>query len=267
MDWKAFLQSLTWSKLAPAIIQIVLGVLVNRLLLNLFDKALRKSRLEKAAYSMLRSVVKILLYFLLALMVCSQLGVDVSSLVALLSVVSLAVSLAVQGTLSNTVGGITLLVTHPFAAGDYVEIGAIAGTVSEVGITYTKLITPDNKVISIPNSVATTEQITNYSVSGTRRVEITVSASYDSPVETVKAALLEAANVPTTLFTPAPFVGVKAYGDSAITYLLHVWCASGDYMATLYAVNENIKARFDSAGVEMTYPHLNVHFDQERTGK
>ncbi len=262
MDWKNFIKSLTLENLIPSILLTAAGVLVIRLLMKLFDKALERSRLQRTANSMLRSGMKLLLYFLLGLMVCSQLGVDVSSLVALLSVVSLAISLAVQGALSNTVGGVMLLATHPFAAGDYVEIGAIGGTVLEVGLTYTKLVTPDNKVISIPNSTATTQEITNFSASGSRRVEFFVSASYDSPAAAVKQALLEAAAVEAVLPEPAPFVGVQSYDDSAIAYVLRIWCQSQDYWDVYYAVNERIKEQFDEAGIVMTYPHLNVHLDR-----
>ena len=106
---------------------------------------------------------------------------DVSSLVAILSVISLALSLAVQGALTNVVGGVTLLTTRPFKAGDFVELGDQSGTVLEVSVTYTKLQTPDNKIVSIPNSTAAAARITNFSAAGTRRVDLTVSASYRSP--------------------------------------------------------------------------------------
>lgn len=202
---KGFFDSLTLQKVIPPLILLAVGLVAVRLMLRLFERALERSKLERAAYAMLRSVMKVLLYFILLLLVAGQLGVDVSSLIAVLSVVSLALSLAVQGALTNVVGGITLLTTHPFKAGDYIELGDQAGTVVEVGVTYTKLQTADNKTICIPNSTAASAQITNFSAAGTRRMELTVSASYDSPVETVKAALLRAANTPTTLFTPGSF--------------------------------------------------------------
>lgn len=255
------LGALTLKKLLPSLIILVVGVLAIRLLLQLFDKALQRTRLEPAAYGMLRTFMRVLMYFLLILILAAQLGVDVSSLIALLSVISLAVTLAVQGALTNVVGGITLLTTHPFTAGDFVEIGDQSGTVLEVGVNYTKLRTPDNKLVSIPNSIASGAQITNFSASGTRRVEFEITASYDSPPEEVKAALLRAANVPTSLFTPAPFAGLKSYGDSAISYVLHVWTGSGDYWTTYYAVNEAISREFEQNGLIMTYPHLNVHLD------
>lgn len=259
---KHFFGSLTWEKLVPVVVLLVVGLVVIKLLLRLFDRALKRSRLERAAYGMLRSIMKVLLGFLLLLIVASQLGVDVSSLIALLSVISLAISLAVQGALTNIVGGVTLLTTHPFKAGDYVQIGDQSGTIEQVGVTYTKLLTPDNKVVSIPNSVATSAQITNFTAAGTRRVDLTVSVSYACPLAEVKAALLRAANTPETLFTPAPFAGVKEYGDSAIVYVLQVWTAAEQYWPVFYTLQENIKAEFDAAGIELTYPHLCVHLEE-----
>ena len=258
---KGFFDFLTWQKVIPPLVLLLVGLVAVRLLLRLFDRALERSRLERAAYAMLRSVMKVLLYFILLLLVAAQLGVDVSSLVAILSVISLALSLAVQGALTNVVGGVTLLTTRPFKAGDFVELGDQSGTVLEVSVTYTKLQTPDNKIVSIPNSTAAAARITNFSAAGTRRVDLTVSASYRSPVESVKAALLRAANSPTSLFTPEPFAGVKEYGDSAITYVLQVWSSASDYWTTYFTVNEAISREFAQDGIEMTYPHLNVHLD------
>ena len=195
-------------------------------------------------------------------MVASKLGIDVTGVVALASVLTLAISLSVQNTLTNVISGFTLLYTKPFIAGDFVEIAGQSGTVREVGLTYTKLITADNKCISIPNGNVTSAQIINYTVMGTRRAEILVSASYDAPVEKVLEALLQAAKVETALETPAPAAVVKNYGDSAIEYQLFVWSVSGDYWSTLCTVKKNVKVIFDAQGIEMTYPHLNVHLDK-----
>ena len=208
------------------------------------------------------SVIRVALYLLLALIVASSLGIDVTGIIALASVLTLAVSLSVQNTLTNLISGFTLLYTKPFVAGDFVEIAGQSGSVREVGLTYTKLVTPDNKCISIPNGSVTSAQIVNYTVMGTRRADITVSASYDTPVELVLEALLEAANVETALETPAPTAVVQGYGESAIDYLLLVWSASGDYWKTLCTVKENVKKVFDAKNVVMTYPHINVHVEK-----
>jgi small conductance mechanosensitive channel len=245
-----------------AVIIMVVGILLGRVIMTVVDKALNKSKLEKAAYSLIRSLLKAVLYILLGLIVASKLGVDVTGIIALASVLSLAVSLAVQDVLANLFGGLTLLYTQPFHSGDYVEIGATGGTVKEIGLSYTKLTTPDNKEISIPNKSVVAAEIVNYTTTGKRRVDFVVTASYDAPVQTVLASLRQAAQVPTRLEENEPFVAVSNYGDHAIEYILRVWSATDDYWTTKFAINEKIKEIFDANGVEMTYPHLNVHFDK-----
>lgn len=258
----ATLSGFALGKVLPAIIITVIGILAIQLLMKIVNTALEKSKLEKAAHSLIKSVLRIVLYSLLALIVASSLGIDVTGIVALASVLTLAISLSVQTALTNVIGGFTLLYTKPFVSGDFVEIAGQSGTVKEVGLTYTKLATADNKMVSIPNSAVVSAQIINFSVTGTRRVDITVSASYDAPAEKVLEALKEAAQVSTALQEPAPFAAVKNYGESAIEYVLQVWCASGDYWTTLFDANQNIKTVFDAKGITMTYPHLNVHLDK-----
>lgn len=258
-----FLMNLTVASVLPAAVMLVAGMLVIRAAMKLVDRSLSKSRLEKAAVSLIRSLLRVVLWVMLGLMVASKLGIDVTGVVALASVASLALSLSLQDALSNVIGGFLLLSNHPFHSGDYVEIDGQGGTVQTIDITYTKLTTGDNKTISIPNSTVVSSQIVNYSTSGTRRVEINVSASYDAPIPTVKAALLEAARLDTVLDTPAaPFAAVVSYGDSAINYILRVWAPASEYWNTFYTINERIKEEFDKAGIEMTYPHLNVHLDK-----
>ena len=245
-----------------AVILTVVGILICRIILKIVNKALEKSKLEKAAHSLIRTLIKSVLYILLALMVASSLGVDVTGIVALASVATLAISLALQNLLSNVIGGFTLLYTHPFGSGDYVEIAGQSGTVQEVGIAYTKLVTPDNKMVSIPNSAVVTAEIVNYTVTGTRRVEVTVQAAYSAPVEQVEAALWEAAAVEGVLPDSESFVSVTAYGDSAISYAVRVWTKTEDYWTVHFAIVHRIKEIFEARGIEMTYPHLNVHLDK-----
>ena len=257
------LNEVTLGNIVPSVLMLVAGALVIKAILKLVKKSLNKTRREKAATSLIYSLLKVVLLVLLGLMAASKLGIDVTGVVALASVASLALSLALQDSLSNVIGGFLLLSNHPFHTGDFVEIAGQAGTVQTIDITYTKLTTGDNKTISIPNSAVVASQIVNYSTSGTRRVDINVSASYDAPIATVKAALLEAAKLDTVLDTPAaPFAAVLNYGDSAINYTLRVWVPAAEYWNAFFTINENIKAEFDKAGVEMTYPHLNVHMDK-----
>lgn len=246
----------------PAITLMLAGLIIIKIVLRIVNAMLKKSHLEKAAYSLIRSVIKTVLGILLGLIVASCLGVDVTGIVALASVLTLAISLSVQDLLTNVFGGFTLLYTHPFATGDYVEIAGQGGSIKEIGLTYTKLITGDNKLISIPNSAVVSSEIVNYTISGTRRAEIKVTASYDAPVDTVLAALLEAANLDTVEKTPAPFAALSNYGDHAIEYVLRFWNKNEVYWDNYFAINKRIKEVFDARGIEMTYPHLNVHLDK-----
>ena len=246
----------------PAAIIFAIGVLLIRIVINLVTKLLDKSKLEKAAHKLIKTAIRVVLYGLLALIVASKLGIDVTCIVALASVLTLAISLSVHTALPNVISGFTLLYTKPFASGDYVEVAGQSGSVNEIGLTYTKLTTPDNNVDSIPNSAVTSAQIVNYTVLGKRRVDVAVSASYDSPIQLVLETLREAGNVPTILDSEPVFAAVDSYGESTVNYVLRVWSTADDYWTTLFVVNENIKKLFDEKGVTMTYPHLNVHLDK-----
>lgn len=238
------------------------GYMLIRFVMQLLTKFLEKSKLDKAAHGLIITLAKTALYILLGLILASGLGIDVTGIVALASVATLALSLALQNMLANVIGGFTLLYTRPFSSGDYVEIAGQAGTVSEVGMAYTKLITPDNKLISIPNSAVIAAQIVNYTVTGTRRVDFKFSASYDADPDTVVAALLDASKDDRILADPAPFAALDTYGDSAISYVLRVWTKGEDYWDVYFGLNRKVQQIFKEQNIEMTYPHLNVHIEK-----
>ena len=256
------LTQLLSSNLFKALIALVIGALTIRIIMKLIRVTLEKTKLEKAAYSLITSLSTTAMYVVLALIVASTLGIDVTSIVALASVLTLALSLALQNMVSNIIGGFTILYTHPFHSGDYVEIAGQSGTVEEINMTYTKLSTPDNKVISIPNSAVVAAQIVNYSAQSTRRVEITVSAAYTIPTQKVIDALALAGTMDKVLLDPAPMAVLTGYGESAINYSLRVWVKTEDYWDVYFALNQRVKAVFDEQGITMTYPHLNVHLDK-----
>ena len=261
-DWLWSIGTAMVERVVPFVLILVVGILLIRVIMNIVTKALEKSKLEKAAHSLIRSLLRVVLYLLLGLIAASALGIDVTGVIALASVLTLAVSLSVQNALTNVIGGFTLLYTKPFKSGDYVQIAAESGTVQEIGMSYTKLVTGDNKLIYIPNSAVVSADIVNFTVTGTRRVEINVTASYDAPTEKVLEALYEAARVPGALEDPAPFAAVNSYGESAIEYVLRVWSTADGYWDVNYAVNRKIRETFERGGIEMTYPHLNVHLDK-----
>lgn len=262
------LSSFTLNISLTMIIKVLFTVVVCLIAVKVINKVLgqvmEKSRLERTLSNFIRSILKVVIYFVAVLIVLSTLGVDVTSLVALLSVAGLAVSLALQSTLSNLAGGIQLLVTKPFAAGDYVEAGANSGTVYQIGLAYTTLVTPDNRVVYVPNSDIAAARIINYNGRDTRRVEIKVTASYDAPIQLVKDTIGKLVAADSRIHgEPEPFVRVSNYGSSSIEYTIRVWCAGKDYWGIYFDLMDNMKPAFDAAGVEMTYDHLNVHVVKE----
>lgn len=261
-DWKTLLGGAFLSRFFSALLIVILGVLAIRVVLTVLRKTLERSKLEKAAHSLILSLVRVGMYLVVFLSAASALGIDVTGIVALASVLTLALSLSLQNMASNVVGGFTILYNHSFHSGDFVEVAGQAGTVKEINMTYTVLITADNKMISIPNSSVVASQIVNYSAQETRRVEIAVSAGYDAPVQKVLDALVQAGTRENVLEDPAPQAVVTAYGDSAISYSLRLWVKTPDYWNVYFAVTQRVKEIFDEQGITMTYPHLIVHMEK-----
>ncbi len=253
-------KNITASSVFNAVLVAAACLAAMKVLLKLADRALGRSKLDEPLRKLLRTLLKAGLWFVTVIIVLGCLNIEVTSLVAVLSVVGLAFSLALQNFLSNAAGGMQLLASHPFAVGDFVEAGGCSGTVDEIGLFYTKLTTPDNKLVQLPNSTIVAANITNFSHQPTRRVDLKVSASYDAAPDKVIALLARmAAEHPLVLDDPAPAPHVDGYGDSAVQYVLWVWCANADYWTVYYDLMDGFKAAFDRAGVEMTYPHLNIH--------
>lgn len=249
----------SWTKLiSAAILLVVCGVLI-KLILKATDRMLGRSRLDKAVHPFILTIVKLVLLFTAIMLIAGTLGVDTSSLLALLSVAGLAVSLALQNVLSNMASAVILLTTKPFQIGHFIEMGSVSGTVVKIGAICTDILTLNNQLVHVPNSEITGSTVTNYTASDRRRLEYRITASYDAPVEDVKAALLRAAEHPLRMQEMQPIARVNGYGESAIEYVLFLWIRPKDYMDVYYDVLENVKREFDAAGIEMTYPHINVH--------
>ena len=257
--FQKFFGGFSWTKLiSAAILLVVCGVLI-KLILKATDRMLGRSRLDKAVHPFIRTIVKLVLLFTAIMLIAGTLGVDTSSMLALLSVAGLAVSLALQNVLSNMASAVILLTTKPFQIGHFIEMGSVSGTVVKIGAICTDILTLNNQLVHVPNSEITGSTVTNYTASDKRRLEYRITASYDAPVEDVKAALLRAAEHPLRMQEMQPIARVNGYGESAIEYVLFLWIRPKDYMDVYYDVLENVKREFDAAGIEMTYPHINVH--------
>lgn len=264
-DESTFLQVLSSNipveKILTAIVALALCLLARRYLLLAFDRLLhRMPKVAPAMHSILRAIMRILLLLLSVMIALNIIGVPISSFLAVFSVIGLALSLAVQGVLKNFAGGMIILASKPFSLGDYIEAETVAGTVEEISLLYTRLTTPDGRTIYVPNDVLYSSQMINYTYSGTRRIEVPIGVSYDNTPEQVRAAALDAiSTLEGTLADPAPAVYLDSYGDSSINYLVQVWVPATNYLSMRYALNERIYDAFQRHGVEITYPHLNVH--------
>ena len=237
-------------------------VLSIKLLLVFFDKFMKRLKLDELVCKILRITVKFFLWFIAIIIVLNSFGIPVSSLIATLSVVGVAFSLAIQGFLSNAFGGLQIISNKPFKIGDYIEVGKDAGLVHEVGLFYTKLNTYDKKLIQIPNGKISNDTIVNYTSASKRRVEFVVCVSYDNEVSKVLSVLIQTmAEHPLVLSEEGfePYAHVKEYQYSHICYTARAWCATKDYWTVYFDIMDTIQPAFAKNGVAFSYPHMNVH--------
>ena len=250
-------------KVFAALLILVAGLFAIRIIMVLVKRTLKATKLEKAAHTLILSLCRVALYLLLGLSAAASLGVDVTGIVALASVLTLAVSLALQNMLANVIGGFTLLSTHPFHSGDYVEIAGQSGTVEEINMTYTRLATPDNKQVSIPNSAVVAAQIVNYSAAPTRRVEVKVKVPYGVEPQRVMDALVLAGTADNVLLEPAPAAVLTNYGDSALEYSLRFWVRNQDYWDVFFQVNNRVHQIFLEQKIPFAVPKLKVELENK----
>ncbi len=238
---------------------LIVCLIVSRILLSLLRKGLNKSKLDKSLHAIIRSAIRVLLLFITIMIVAPTLGIDTASLLAVLSIVGVAVSLSIQGILGNFFSGVTLLMSKPFKIGDFVTIGGQTGTIVETGITHTKLHTPDNQMILVPNSSVTDNIIVNVSAEDTRRLDFTFTASADCAEDQVIAAITEAAGIDLVLPDQPVFVKLSGFQNGAVEYTLRVWVKNADYWDAHFAILSRVKEAYASHGLTMDVPHVRVH--------
>ena len=258
---KTTLGGYSLGNILSAIVTLLVCLVVVRLLMKLVTKLVgRARRINDRLQKIILSAVKAALYVLTVIITAEALGVNTTSLTAIMSVLTLGITLAAEDILGNVAGGLVILSSRPFGIGDVIETAGTEGTVREITLNHTKIETYDGQIIMQPNKELSSSRIINYSTLGRRRVVRTVTASYDAPTETVKAACMEAvAATPKVLSDPAPDVSLTTYGSSSIEYTVRCWTAVDDYWGAYHALNENLRSAFERNGVEMTYDHLNVH--------
>ncbi len=266
MDWEAIvtnLVSLVTSfgiKLLCAIVILVLGIKCVSFVSKWIRTSPKFSKLDTSLRSFLASFLKIALYIVLVITIAMILGIPATSFITILASCGVAIGLALQGSLSNFAGGLMILFFKPFKIGDYIEASGESGTVTEISVVYTELLTVDNKRITIPNGALTNSVIKNYSSEALRRVDFSFRVASDSNDETVKRLLHDVIEAqPNTLKDPEPFVRLSEHTPDALVYTVRVWCKSADYWTIYFDIIEGVKTAFDRNSICVPYQQVDVH--------
>lgn len=251
-------------RLVSAILVFVIGFKVVNVIVKRIKSGKAPKNIDLSAASFIGSFISIALKVVIIVSVIAIMGVPMSSVVALVASAGVAVGLAVQGALSNLVGGIMILLFRPFKVGDYVQTVDAAGTVREITVFYTILTTPDNKVITVPNGGLTNSVVTNYSSEPLRRVDVELFADYKNDTELVKKTLLKVGeNCPKTLDDPERMAVILDCGDKGIQYSLRVWCKNEDFWDVKFALIEAIRNAFKDAEIDIPVPQLDVRIKND----
>lgn len=229
---------------------------INRLVAQMMERR----KIDATIQSFLRSFINILLTILLLISVVSALGVNTTSFAALLASAGVAVGMALSGNLQNLAGGLIILLFKPYKVGDYVDAQGVSGTVKEIQIFHTVLITPDNKIIYVPNGSLSSGSVTNYSLSQLRRVDWTVGVEYGTEIEKVRQTVLDLIKKDSRILTdPAPFIALSALADSSVNITIRVWVKNEDYWGVFFDMNQNIYEVFNREGISFPFPQVTVH--------
>lgn len=243
-----------------AIIIYYVGRIIIKIINKLVDKILAKKKIEISIRTFLRSLIKITLTILLIIAVINELGIDTTSLAALLAAAGVAIGMALSGNLQNFAGGIMVLLFKPYRVGDFIEAQNVSGTVKEIQVFHTILLTPDNRMIYIPNGPISSGLVTNYSKMDNRQIEWVIGIDYGENYDKVKDLLLSIiVDNNKILKTPEPFVALKALSINSVNVVVRVWVKSVDYWPTYYDINKTIYDTFNAQGINFPYPQMTIH--------
>ena len=243
-----------------AIVLAVAGRYVIKFINKMVAGMLERRNVEPTVQSFLKSFVNITLIILLIIMVVGTLGVNTTSLAALLASAGLAVGMALSGNLQNLAGGIILLFLKPFKVGDFIEAQSVSGTVMAIQIFHTILTTPDNKELFIPNGALSSGNITNYTKNDLRRVDFSIGVEYGTEVDKVKQVTLDLLKQDSRIMQdPVPLIAVKELGDNGVIFVIRVWAKASDYWGVFFDTNERIYAEYNKQGIGFPFPQIQVH--------
>ena len=247
-------------KILLAVVILIIGSKLIKIIIKLLNKSHSYAKLDESVRSFLNSFIRVVLYAVLYITAATALGVPETSLVTALASCGLAVGLALQGSLSNFAGGLMILIFKPFVIGDYIVSGTFEGTVKEINVLYTVVVTLDNRTVTIPNGSISNAPVVDVTGQATRRLDISVGVSYNADIDKALSVLSAlAANNKEILQTPAPQAVVDNLGESSIDLILRFWVNTENYWPVRYQMLKDVKQALDENGIEIPFPQLDVH--------
>ncbi len=271
MTWEEFLEKLIklvtsfGIKLLGAILVLVIALKIIGSIKKWIKKSPKLDKVDPGVRTFMYSFVSIGLYVVLVIIVAGMIGIPATSFITLLASCGVAIGLALQGSLSNFAGGLMILLFKPFKVGDYIEASGESGTVVEITVVYTILLTPDNKRITIPNGTLTNSVIENYSAEELRRVDLDFNIAVDCDVDQVRGLLEKVVRSHhMVLAEPEPFIRLSAHTDSALTFKVRAWCRNEEYWDVHFDLTESVEKAFADNGIQVPYPQMDVHVKNEK---
>lgn len=251
--------------IALALVVLIIGKILIKRVVKLMDLTMKKRKTDETLRPFFLSLTNFGLLAMLYISVIGILGVQTTSIVAVLASAGLAVGMALSGTLQNFAGGVIILAFKPYKVGDFIEAQGYTGTVSSIQLFITELKTPDNKTVLIPNGALANGSMTNYSSEATRRVDWTIGIGYGDDVDTAKKVLEELVNQDSRIMKdPIPFIAVSALADSSVNFTIRAWVNTPDYWNVYFDMNENVYKVFNAKGINFPYPQMDVHVHNKK---
>ncbi len=250
-------------KLLSAIVILLIGLWIIKAVMKSTNKIMKKNDTDPSLSSFLSSMLSIVLKILLGITVLMMLGIEMTSFIAILGAASLAVGLALSGTLQNFAGGVMILLFKPFKVGDFIEAQGYMGTIKEIQIFITVLTTPDNKTIIIPNGGLSTGSLTNFSTEPTRRVDWSFGIAYGDDFDTAKSMILEMLKEDSRILNdPEPFIVLGEMADSSVNITTRAWVKAEDYWGVFFDMNEKFYKNAGKHNLSIPFPQMDIHLDK-----
>lgn len=249
--------------LGKAVAVFIVGRIIAKLILKIITRMLKRSQMDEMLVSFVRSISNAFLMLIIVIAALNVLGVDTTSLIAVLASAGLAIGLALQDSMKNFASGVLLLVFKPFVRGDYVDAAGTEGVVQDINLFSTVMLKLDNREVIIPNGTIWGNVITNYTAQENRRVDMVFGIGYGDDIHKARSVIEQVlSGEDRILADPAPDIVVAELGDSSVNFYVRPWVKADDYWPVKFAITEGVKLAFDSQGVSIPFPQMDVHLDQ-----